>query len=245
MTEWSGRLAGDAVWSGDVLVSGDVVVPQGARLRVEAGARVSFAPRPKWSCAVFRAAPEGYPIEASEREACDLVVLGRLDVAGSPENPAVFDGERIPWGGMLFLGRAKGALRHCVIKTRTEYALQAFDDARLILEDCRLEEAQVAIASRGLSRVELLGGCVRAGRCGAVACEGSLITLEKTHVLDSPQGLCAEDWALVRAAGSRFTANKDFAVSARGHSWARLDDCGFEKVGETALRREQARIDVR
>ncbi|HVA65851.1 MAG TPA: hypothetical protein VNK24_02865 [Elusimicrobiota bacterium] len=245
MTEWSGRLEGDAVWSGDVLVSGDVVVPPGAKLRVAAGTRVSFASRPKWSCAVFRAAPEGYPIEASDREACDLVVLGQLEVAGSPENPAVFGGQDAQWGGMIFLERAAATLQHCVIKVGTEYALQAFDDARLALEDCGLEEAQVGIASRGLSHVSILGGRVRAGRCGAVACEGSRITLDKTQILDSPQGLCAEDWALVRATGSRFTANRDFAVSARGYSWARFDGCDFEKSGETALRWEHARIDVR
>ena len=212
---------------------------------MEAGTRVSFASRPKWSCAVFRAAPEGYPIEASEREACDLVVLGRLEAAGTPNAPILMGGGGVPWGGILFLERAAGVLRHCVIGVKTEYALQTFDDSSLVLEDCRLGEAQVGIAARGLSCVRVSGGCVRATRCGAVACEGSRMVLDHLQIEDSPQGVCAEDWALVRVAGSRFASNRDFAVSARGHSWARLDGCGFERSGEPALGREQARIDVR
>ncbi|MDE2313095.1 MAG: hypothetical protein KGL04_02840 [Elusimicrobia bacterium] len=244
MNEWSGRLSGKVVWNGIIEVCGDVVVPEGASLRIEAGTRVRFAARPGWSCSVFRAAPEGYPIEASEREACDLVILGRLEAAGTSNTPIFMGDGDVPWGGILFLQSASGVLRHCIIKVKTEYALQTFDDSRLALESCNVEEAQVGIVSRGLSRVKVLGGCVRAARCGAVACEGSRVVLDNLQIQDSPQGVCAEDWALVRAKGSRFASNRDFAVSAQGHSWARLEGCGFERSGERTLVREQARIDV-
>ena len=78
--EVSGELTSDAIWEDDVQLQGDVVIPEGRTLRLRAGTTLSFAPKPRWSCAVFRSAPEGYPIEASARERCDLVVFGRLIV---------------------------------------------------------------------------------------------------------------------------------------------------------------------
>ena len=75
---WHGILAADTEWSGEILVDGDLLIPHGTSLRIRAGTKVRFSPKPAWSCAVFRSAPEGWPIETTRRELCDIVAQGRL-----------------------------------------------------------------------------------------------------------------------------------------------------------------------
>ena len=82
-----GELKADTVWRDQVELEGDLVVPRGKTLRLLPGTRLSSQDRPRWSCSVFRSAPEGYPIEASYRNRCDIVVLGRLEICGTRQEP--------------------------------------------------------------------------------------------------------------------------------------------------------------
>src|SRR6267142_959346 len=109
---FAGELTSDAVWEGRVAVSGDVVVPPGRTLRLRAGTELVFASKPSWTCAVFRSAPEGYPIEASSRESCDLVVFGRLEIDGSAERPVRVSRPGEPWGGVVLLERGAARIEH-------------------------------------------------------------------------------------------------------------------------------------
>ncbi|MHB2026031.1 MAG: right-handed parallel beta-helix repeat-containing protein [Elusimicrobiota bacterium] len=240
--DWKGEVSGEASWEGDVRVSGDVVVQAGAVLRVRPGARIFFAPRPSWACAVFRAAKEGYPIEASDRESCDLVVLGRLEILGIENQPVLIGADGAPWGGVLWLGRSAGILRGCLIRTQTEYALQSFDDSNVSLEDSRLEQAQVGVAARGLSRVFVRGGQIRASRCAAVSCDGARVRLERSCVAESPQGCSGEGWSLLDMDRVRFEGNRDYAICVRDRAWARFKDCEFKNGDGKIVRQDKARV---
>jgi hypothetical protein len=187
-----GPLERDAVWTGDVLLTGDVVVPEGATLRVLPGAKIRAAAKPRWSCAVFRCAPEGWPIEASEREACDLVVLGTLIMDG-----AIVSGG--PWGGITLLKSARAQLNECSFQARAPFAVQSFDDSRAELRRCSLSNCRIGLWSFGLSRVNVVGGSIIAEQTGALACEGGFIALRGVDVKAGDQAVRQEGYADVVA----------------------------------------------
>ena len=217
MREVFGRLEKDDLWEGEVRLVGDVVVADGMTLRVAAGARISAAARPRWSCAVFRAAPEGWPIEASERGACDLVVLGRLEIAGEPGRPVVVAGG--PWGGSTLLGSGRAVLRHAHMEAPAPFGLQTFDDARAELEQCRISACGIGLWSWGLSRIRARGGEIVASQSGAQACEGSRIVLEDVSVRAGERGLCAEGWATVSARRCRFVGDREAAALVKDEAY--------------------------
>lgn len=195
MIEAYGTLERDHIWEGEVLLSGDVVVPAGRTLAIRPGTRVRCAPRPRWSCAVFRSAPEGWPIEASEREACDLVVLGALLA-----RDAVIEGER--WGGITALGRARVELSGLKLLAGAAAAVQAFDAARVELDGCELG-GEIGVWAFGRASVSARGGRIAGARVGLLACEGARARLSGAELSGGEQALLADGWALVRARGCR------------------------------------------
>ena len=245
MSARSGVLERDERWDGEVLVDGDVVVPAGVTLRLAPGCRVSFAGRPRWSCAVFRPAPEGYPVETSNRELCDLVVLGRLIGRGTAVEPVVLGADDAPWGGLVALDRGVLELSHARLRPSAEHAIQAFDDARALLSSCVVERAEVGLWAMGFSRVEARGCELRASRCGAQAGEAGRLTLLATRVEGSPQGCAAQDYSSVEARGCVFAGTRDFGLSLRGRAYARSAGCRQEPacptlVEDDACLREEA-----
>lgn len=247
MSARAGVLERDERWEGDVRVDGDVVVPAGVTLRVSAGCRVFFSPRPRWSCAVFRSAPEGYPIETSNRELCDLVVLGRLVVEGAAAAPVTLGADDAPWGGLVALDRGAAELSHGRLRPSGEHAVQAFDDARVLLSSCAIERAEVGLWAMGFSRVEARDCGLRASRCGAHAAEAGRLVLARTRIEGCAQGCSAQDFATVEARGCVFAGTRDFGLSLRGRAYARSAGCRQEPAcptlvdGQACLREEAPR----
>ncbi|MBI3547476.1 MAG: right-handed parallel beta-helix repeat-containing protein [Elusimicrobia bacterium] len=239
-----GVLEGRTCWDGQILVSGDIVVPPGSSLLVNPGTEVRFSARPRWSCSVFRSAPEGYPIEASERARCDIVVLGRLDVFGTESAPVVLGGG-VPWGGIILLGGARASLRWARIADASEHAIQTFDDAHAFLSRCRLERPRRGVVARGTSNIASEKSTVVGAESGVIACEGSRIELTELSFEDCGQGVSAEGWSLVGASDCRFLRCRDNAVLAKNQAWVRLRprDVSGEPVGRGVLTLEEARID--
>lgn len=202
MIEVSGKLEKDALWRGDVLLTGDVLVPAGVTLRVIMGSRITATAHPRWSCAVFRSAPEGWPIEASERERCDLIVQGRLEMDG-----VIVTGG--PWGGLTMLGKGRARLSGVMIEAEAPFGVQAFDDSVVELADCGLASCGIGLWGFGLSSIRFRRGVVSAARHAALACEGARVVLEDAAVTGGQRALCAEGWASIAARRCAFSGQAE------------------------------------
>ncbi|HXT01912.1 MAG TPA: hypothetical protein VN915_14650 [Elusimicrobiota bacterium] len=241
----SGVLETDETWEGDVRVEGDVVVPEGRRLVLAPGCRLTFARPPRWACAVFRSAREGYPIEASQRELCDIVVLGRLEALGTPERPVALGADGAPWGGVLCLRSGRADLASASLSAGGDAALQTFDDARASLRDCSLCGTEIAVRALGRSLVEAAGGTIRAGRCAIQAGEGARVRLDGVELVDAPEGCSVWDGATLDATFCRFVRARERGVSVRDVAWARLRGCEWRETPVPGERRHPARLDIR
>ncbi len=227
--EFRGELSRDAVWSGRVRLTGDVVVPEGRTLRLSDGCALSFAPKPEWSCSVFRAAPQGYPIEATRRELCDIVVLGRLEAAGA----SLVGGEGA-WGGITLLEAATAQLRGCSVGGAAEHAVQAFDDSVLKLSGGEIFGARMGILGWGLSRV--YARQTHFHDCGsAVLCrEGAFARLEACRLSRLSEGAWAQQWSLIEAERCSFEECSNFRAGAYERSRVTVDGAVVE--GASSLR---------
>ena len=239
-----GVLEADEVWEGDVRVEGDLVIPEGRRLVLAPGCRIFFAQSPRWACAVFRSAPEGYPIEASRRELCDIVVLGRLEALGSAQRPIAVGADAQPWGGVLCLRSGRAILGHAALAAAGDAALQSLDDAEIRLDQCSISGTEVGIRALGRSRVAAEGGTLRAGRCAVQAGEASRVRLDGVEIVDSPEGCSLWDCADLDATDCRFVRARERGVAVRDLAWARLRRCAWPETGTPAERRHPARLDV-
>lgn len=214
--EFRGELKEDAVWSGSVTLTGDVLVPAGRTLRVSAGAQILAADKPKWSCSVFRGAPEGYPIEATARAACDIVVLGRLEIEGSATQPARLGSPG--WGGITLLESGRARLSHCALSGAREHLIQCFDDSGVSLSDCDLSSAKVGVLTWGLSRVEGRSLSIRDAGTGLLAREGSFVRCADSRFERLAQGAWGQHWAILEFSGCRWSACAEFGAGAYDHA---------------------------
>jgi hypothetical protein len=219
--EAAGELTADAVWEGDVLLQGDVVVPEGRTLRLRAGTALAFAAKPRWACAVFRNAPEGYPIEASSRDHCDLVVFGRLDVEGTGERPVLMGRDGGRWGGVVLLERGTARLEHARLQGAAggeEALVQCFDDSRLELRSCELSRARIGVLAWGLSSVRAHDTLAEDLGCAFFCREGSTTDLFRVRCRRVEQGAWGQNWALARLEDCRFEDASVFGAGAYDHS---------------------------
>lgn len=236
----AGELERDAVWEGDVELGGDVVVPAGVTLRVLPGARLSFSPRPRWACSVFRSAPEGYPIEASSRELCDLVVFGRLEAA-----EAAFGADGARWGGLTVLGGGRARLSGCRLAGGEEHLAQVFDDGALEAEGCAFSDARVGVLAWGLSRVTLRGGRFERLESCVLCREGSVAELTGVSCGNARQGVWTQQWSVARLSGCSLSECSDFGAGAFERSRLLVDGGSIGACGRPLVRSPRARLEAR
>lgn len=236
---WRGELDADAAWEGAVEMDGDVLVPAGRTLRVRAGASVRFAPRPSWSCAVFRGAPEGYPIEASSRALCDLVVLGRLVIEGTAEEPVRLDGGA--WGGITVLESGSVEVSGARLEGAPEALVQAFDDARVRLRGARLRGGAVGVLAWGLARIDAAGCRFESHGTGVLAREGSLARLDSCEFVECGVGAHGQHWSRISARAGEFRACREAGAAAYDRSELRAREVSFVGCGDGLLAASQAR----
>ena len=245
--EVSGELTSDEIWEGDVALLGDVVVPEGMTLRLRAGTALSFAAKPRWSCAVFRSAPEGYPIEASSRARCDLVVFGRLEVDGTAERPILLGRPEAEWGGVTVLGRGSARVEHARASGAgggEDALFQCFDDAELELRNCVLSRAKVGVLAWGLSSVRAHETLVEDVGCAFLCRHGSTTDLFRTTMRRAEQGVWEQNWALARLEDCRFENCSDFGAGAYDRSRLTVVRGSFEKCGRGLLAGGNGRADA-
>lgn len=140
-------LTEDTSWSGTVSVRGYLVVAPQATLRIEPGTVVRFTRSP-----IFRQLPR-------------LVVMGRVECAGSARQPVLFTAvepapSREGWGGLLLLSSEK---RNLLEHVRIENALTAIEArfSSLTLSDAAIGRARTGVLLRDsdarLTRVTVEG----------------------------------------------------------------------------------------
>ena len=245
--EAAGELTSDAVWEGGVRLQGDVVVPEGRTLRLRAGTALSFAAKPSWSCAVFRGAPEGYPIEASSREQCDLVVFGRLEVEGTAERPVLLGGPEDRWGGVVLAGRGTARLEHARLQGAAggeDALIQCFDDSRLDLRHCVLSRARNGVIAWGLSSVAAHDTTVEDIGCAFFSREGSTTDLDRVQCRRVEQGAWGQNWGLIHLEDCRFEECSVFGAGAYDHSRLTVARGFFGSCGQGLLGATHADVKV-
>jgi hypothetical protein len=219
-----GRLDRDAIWSDEVLVTGDVLVPAGRTLRIAAGTKVRFAARPRWACSVFWRSQTSDSIEATLRELCDLVVLGRLEVMGTAAAPVLLGADSPPWGGITCLESGEVQLQHAILSGTTRFAVQAMDDATVVGLDSRCSGSEFGVWAWGTSRITWTRGSLHGSRASVICCEGSHAHLVQTEDA-SNEGVATMDWALARVDEGSFVSPRKHCVVARHRSWVKLRGC--------------------
>lgn len=245
MTSIMGRLKGDTTWSGDIHLTGDVLVPAGVTLRIEAGARVSFSEPARWSCSLFwRPADRGESIEATQRDLCDIVVQGTLEVAGTADAPVCIGTDETPWGGITCFERGTVRLHHAYLAGAPRFSLQSFDDATMDGADSHCVGSEFAVWVWGASRFRWTGGAIGAARASVICCEGARATVSEFDDR-SGEGIAATDSALVRVQGARFRGPRKHCVVARDDSWVKLLACSTHDAPLDVVRLDEAHVEVR
>jgi len=241
---WSGELKEDTTWSGRVEIDGDLVVPPGVSLRLLPGTQLTFSQRPRWSCSVFRNAPEGHPIEASHRAFCDIIVQGRLLAKGTVEQPVIFGRSGAAWGGITTLGRGELRLTCAVLTRAREYLLQLFDDSVTTLDRCTLTHAEIGVLAWGLSQTLWADG--EAEDLGSVLLsrEGALVRVERAIVSRCPQGLWAQQWSLVEARECVFEECSNFGAGSFERSQLILESCRFTRCDLGILAASDSLVEI-
>ncbi len=227
MTEYSGELGLDTTFAGQVAITGDLVVPRGVILTLAPGTELGFAPSPRWSCSIFRSAPEGYPIEASLRSRCDMVVLGRLVARGSPAKPIRFGRRGQPWGGITALGAGRLEIEHAALEGAEEHLIQCFDDARAFLADVQFSYAKRGLLAWGLSRIACDGSRLEDLETGFLLREGARAEITGASFARMSEGLWTQQWSLARAADCRFLDCSNFGAGAYDHSRLKASGCSY------------------
>lgn len=244
MTSVMGRLKQDTVWDGEVCLHGDVVVPEGTTLRVEAGARISFGERPRWSCAVFRRpADHGDSIEVSVRDHCDLVVEGTLEVHGAAASPVCIGVDETPWGGITGFGTARIQVEHTYVAGAPRFSLQAFDDATIAGMDSHYAGAEFGAWMWGTSRLEWQGGAMGATRASVLCAEGARAWISGSEDR-SGEGISAIDHALVRVEAACFRGPRKHCAVAKDHAWVKLRDCTLRDARMDVVCEDDAQVEV-
>lgn len=170
--EVEGVISGDAVWSGDVTVYSDVLVPEGVTLTILPGTDVVFA---------YSDSSKIEPMFLSM--GTELLVRGRLVVAGEEERPVTFRPapesvdlkapEKGDWGGLIFDGPAASASR--VSNARIVMAgsgISTFYSSPEIT-GCTVTDSEYGYAFMGESAPRLTGSTARGCGAGVLASHGA------------------------------------------------------------------------
>ncbi len=112
----AGAVDAGETWGGLVTIKGDIVVPEGATLRIAAGARVVFTT----------------PSTA-------IVVFGELSIEGTPELPVSVGGP-VRWAGITVMPGGRAALRHAMLKNAETGLLLTGDGGEF--EDLTIDECE-------------------------------------------------------------------------------------------------------
>ncbi|HWR97411.1 MAG TPA: hypothetical protein VN317_03245, partial [Candidatus Methanoperedens sp.] len=195
----AGTLSSDAVWEGTVVLADDVQVPRGRTLRILAGTRVLARPAD-----TTKTEPEFLD------NATELLVRGRLVVAGEPDRPVSF--EQLPaapgdppdarWGGIIFDGGEGEMHQARIAGAETGLTLigasPSFSD--LVVSGVR---QGIAIHRRSAPRLARL--TILADDIGVACWPGSSPALEALAVTAREhEGLIAAPGSRPRIAGSSF-----------------------------------------
>jgi hypothetical protein len=239
-------LTEDATWRGTILVRGFVVVSPQATLRIDPGTVVRFA-------------------AAAGQQLPNLVVQGRLHIAGTAEKPVVLTSERSgpdrgTWGGVVLLSTEKrNLMEHC----RIEYVETGIDVrfSTIVLKSVSITQARTALQSHdgnvqmanstfsdsetGLevynSEVDGRDSTISACKRGGVLVKSALV-LAATKIVNNLQTGLDMDECRYRISGGDFSDN-GLGLRIKGGE-GQLGSSRFQRNGGTALHLLGSRVKV-
>ncbi len=154
-----GRIDSDKIWSGHIYVIGDIIIPQGIKLTMRPGTKVTFSPKKsKYDYKVMRKIGDK-PMNVTFDGKCDIIVEGQLIVDGKEEgiveigNPD-FSGEEegIGWGGIIFFGKNEvSRIENAKIKYGS-IGIFLWDDSSCEILSSIISENKIGIDCSGSSR---------------------------------------------------------------------------------------------
>jgi len=170
--EAEGVITADTTWSGNVTVFGDVLVPEGVTLTIAPGTTVLFA---------YSDSSKIEPMFLSM--GTELLVRGRLVVAGEKERPVTFGPapedvdlkkpERGDWGGIIFDGEAASAsvVKFALFKM-ADSAVSTFYSSPEIT-GCTVDDSAYGFSCMGPSGPRITGCIVKNSGFGVLASHGA------------------------------------------------------------------------
>ena len=168
-----GTLRGMTTLEGTVRISGNLFIPKGSTVTIKPGTKLVFEQPWPEDFAAWRPTSGGWRALGPDAGS-SWIVEGELRAPGEKELPIELTGRH--FGGFIFLGRSKGALRHVVwdstpsskgivcwdfarvslsrcSMTRSSGAADVGERARLRLEDCAFEELETGVTASGAARL--------------------------------------------------------------------------------------------
>jgi len=132
--EYAGTLVGKTRWSGEVVIGDDVLIPAGSTLVIAPGTRVRVRPT------------QSTKIEPEQlSSATELLVRGRLESRGTPQEPVVFviDGAfdaPVAWAGIIADRAERLELSSTVVRRAEQGVWSVATPGRIVasrFEQCR------------------------------------------------------------------------------------------------------------
>ena len=236
----------DLTWRGIVIVRGFVVVAPQATLRIEPGTVIRFA-------------------KTANGHLPNLVVDGRINAAGSTEQPIVFTSDtaapsRGEWGGIVLLSTEKrNQLDHC----RIRYARSGIDArfSSVTMNSVSIDQALTGLLAHD-SIVQISGGSMTDSATGMEihnsefeakgikisSCQRGALFYSSAVLLSSPKitnnlqsGLEISDCRLKITSG--VISGNEIGVTIKGGE-GQLFMTGFQRNKQTALQLHGSRIKI-
>lgn len=230
-------LTEDVTWRGSILVKGGVVVAPQATLRIEPGTIVRFS-------------------ATAAQQLPNLVIQGRLHVAGTLEKPVVLTSDRSSpsrgaWGGLVFLSTEK---RNLVERCRIEYAETGIDVrfSTVTLKGISIMHSRTALLSHD-GVVQMTGSTVSDSETGietyhsefdsrdttVASCQRgcvlskSAVVLSALKVMNNQQAGFDADECRIKITGGEFSGN-GFGARIKGGE-GQIAMSSFQRNKQTAL----------
>lgn len=202
--EYAGAYGGELVWEGEVTMRGDVLILESGRLTIRPGTTVHVVPA------------EGTQIDPEYFSSLtELLVRGRLEIAGTGEQPVRFviverpELEEIAWAGISFDRGATGAVRQAVIE--------------------RAETGVRCVASSP----EITGNLIRRCRYGVIAQAGSHPKILDNRIEDGEGGVFVWRGSNPYLKGNRITGldEEGIFVDADSRPWLDRNTVSGNAIG--------------
>ena len=188
-SEVAGVLRQDSLWKGRILITDDLLVPEGISLTILPG--TDIAVREAESTRID-------PLYLSSRT--EILVRGRLYVAGTPEQPVRFypvkaqdaiDDAPPLWGGIILEAAREARLNHGRLE-QADVCLQAIDTS-MVLFETDLRDCRYGVLLQGPGTSQLRASRIEGGEAGLFLWQGAQAELTDVRFTGQSEEAVSQD----------------------------------------------------